>query len=89
MNTKLNEIFIPTNKEDDELSYESTSEYVSSDGAKKTNKKKLETIKIITKIPGTIQKKNTENPEKKISEETKSNKIIINKRTILLIKGGR
>ena len=89
MNKELNEIFLPsTKKENDDLIYETTSEYVSSDAKTKLNKKILDTItkvKIITR-PDLTENSN-KNPDNKEKSEIKSNRIIINKRSILLIKG--
>ena len=78
----ITDIFLQSKKDDDELSYQSTSDYVSSDGNIKSAKKKVSDIKHIPII---------KNIEKQIPENIKKEekRIIINKRSILLIKGRR
>jgi hypothetical protein len=81
----ITDIFLQSKRDDDELSYQTTSDYVSSDGKIKSTKKKMTSVKIIKKID--IKKEENIKQEEVIKKEDK--RIIINKRNILLIKGRR
>jgi hypothetical protein len=81
----ITDIFLQSTRNDDELSYQTTSDYVSSDKKHiKLSNKKMSSIKIIKKIEIIHT-----NKEKEDVIKNKDKRIIINKRNILLIKGRR
>jgi hypothetical protein len=90
----LTNIFLQSKKKDDESSYETTSDYVSSDGKKIKSSKKMSSLKIIKKIEiidtnnKALEKVFKDDSIKRITKE-ENKRIIINKRSILLIKGRR